>query len=226
MSRALPLILCYLATIHAIAQVNPNAPSIGVEAVHALTAHLILIPKTPVPKTGQPLATDGHWSMANQPPAQCANVPAGSGPCVRLIYAVPDAEVACEWVVVLNADATDVTFLDENDDAARYFMPRLSAAAVKQLLQARVMPAYPPIAQAAHVQGPVKVPILVRPDGNFSATTPTGPPMLTQACIDAVGGWKFKPLQIGSRFVAFEAVVTFQFESSGFSSGGTVASIP
>jgi TonB family protein len=228
MLRALNLTLCCLtfASISAPAQVADNAPPIGVQAVRALTSHLALVPKTAVPKTGQQLATNGHWSMANQSPAECAGVPAGSGPCLRLIYAVPDASVSCEWVLVLSADAKDVTFLDENDDAARYFMPKLSPAAVKSLVQVRHLPVYPPIAQAARVQGDVKLPILVRPDGNFSATSPIGPPMLTQAAVDALSEWRFKPLQIGSRAVAFEAEIIFHFEGSGFPSGGTVQSTP
>jgi hypothetical protein len=114
-----------------LAQIDPTAPSIGVQAVRALAPHLVLISKTPVAKTGQALPTNGHWSMANQQPAQCANLPAGSGPCVKLIYSVPDADVSCEWVVALSADGTDVTFLDENDDAARYFMPKLFATTLE-----------------------------------------------------------------------------------------------
>ena len=223
MLRALNLTLCCLtfASISAPAQVADNAPPIGVQAVRALTPHLVLVSKTPVPQTGQPLATDGHWSMANQPPAQCATAPAGSGPCVHLIYAVPDAEVSCEWTILLNSDGTDVTFLDENDDAAHYFMPKLSAAALKLLIISRSLPTYPAIARAAHVQGEVKLSILVRTDGNFSAMTISGPPMLIQAAQDALRDWRFKPLMIGERASSYEAVIPFQFEPNGSSLGGT-----
>jgi len=102
-----------VASSPAFTQVADSAQAIGVQAVQVLGPHLVLIPKTPVPKTGQPLPITGGWSVANQPPAQCASVPAGSGPCVRLAYSVPEAEVSCEWTVLLNAKATDLTFLDE-----------------------------------------------------------------------------------------------------------------
>jgi len=215
MSRALRFTLsCLLfAAPSALAQVADNAPSIGVQAVHALTAHLVLIPKTPTPKTGQQLATDGHWSMANQPPAQCANLPAGSGPCVKLVYSVPDAAVSCEWVVALNADATDVTFLDENDDAAHYFMPKLFSAGLQHLVIKKSEPVYPPIAAAACVQGDVKIKALVGVDGK--AATPvllSGPPMLQQTSADAARSWQFKPLQIGARAVPYQAEVLFRFQ--------------
>jgi len=228
MSRALSFTLCCLLFVAApaISQVADNAPSIGVQAVHALTPHLILIPNTPVPKTGQPLPTNGHWSMANQPPAQCANLPAGSGPCVKLIYSVPDAGVSCEWVVVLNADATDVTFLDENDDAAHYFMPKLYATALKPLVLRKSLPVYPPIAGAAHVEGDVKVKIPVAADGKSSKPVViSGPPMLVQTSLDtAESYWKFKPLQIGQRTVPYEAEILFRFSYAGFSA--SIGSVP
>src|SRR3569832_153118 len=112
MPRLVCTTLCslVLASSPALAQVADSPRAIGVQAVRVLGPHLVLVPNPPVPKTGQPLPTTGHWSRADQPPTQCANVPAGSGPCVRLIYSVPDAEVSCEWTVLLNAAATDLTF--------------------------------------------------------------------------------------------------------------------
>ena len=236
MHRAVRLIIFCLAFAPQASspQVADKAPSVGVQAVHALTSHIVLIPKTPVPKTGQPLVTNGKWSMANQPPAQCANLPAGTGPCVHLIYSVPDAGVACEWTVILNADATDITFLDENDDAAHYFMPRLSTAALSRLVANKSMPKYPPIAVAAHVEGDVKLYAIVGVDGKPSNVVQIGgAPMLTQAAIDACYLWQFKPLQIGDRTVPFVTMVLFHFsnprmDTSTFSPAytGSVTSTP
>jgi TonB family protein len=150
--------------------------------------------------------------MANQPPAECANAPIGGGPCVRLIYATPDAGVSCEWVVALTADASDVTFLDENDDAARYFMPRLSLAAAHLLMLNQSPAVYPAIARAAHVQGTVKLQVLVGPDGRTpSIQAISGPPMLTGSARDAAQNVKFKPLQIGGRSVAFQTEMVYHF---------------
>lgn len=225
MYRALHYILCCFALTasSALAQVADSAQAIGVQAVQVLGPHLVLIPKTPVPKTGQPLPITGHWSVANQPPAQCASVPAGSGPCVRLVYSVPEDEVSCEWVVLLNTNATDLTFLDENDDAAHYFMPKLSTASLKPLIQSRSEATYPAIARAAHVSGDVKLSALVGADGNFSVTLLSGPPMIAPAAEDALAKWRFKPLMIGNRPSPYQAVITFQF---AFPASGTASSIP
>jgi hypothetical protein len=215
MKRVLRLSLCCLAlsSAPALTQAAPSAQTVGIEAAHALRQHLYLIPNTPAPKTGQTLA-GGHWSIANQPPAQCAGVPAGSGPCVRLIYSVPDAGVSCEWSVLLNADATDVTFLDENDDAAHYFMPLLSTAALSGLVANKSMPTYPPIAVAAHVEGDVKLYAIVGVDGKPSRVMQIGgAPMLTQTAIDACDLWQFRPLQIGDRTVPFVTMVLFHFSN-------------
>lgn len=152
--------------------------------------------------------------------------PAGSEPCLRLIYAIPDAGVSCEWVVLLNADATDITFLDENDDAARYFLPKLSLTALKPLVLKKSLPIYPPIAAAAHVSGDVRIQVNVGPDGKASKPVAlSGPPMLLETSIEAVEYyWKFHPLQIGNRTVPFQAEILFRFSYTGITA--SVSSLP
>jgi TonB family protein len=157
--------------------------------------------------------------MANETPAPCSGALPGGGACVRLIYTVAEAGVSCEWVVLLKADGSDVTILDENDDAAHYFLAKLSAAAAKQLVLSNPQPVYPPIAKAAGVQGSVKLQIFVRADGKTSVGTVTGPPMLTGAAADAARDWKFKPLQIGNRTVPFQTEIVIRFGISGMNTG-------
>ena len=221
MRTPLRLILCCLALVSISAQAQPaqDLQSAGTHAVHALAQHVVLIAKNPVPKTGQQLTTTGHWLIGNETPPACSNVPAGSGACLRVIYAVPEAAVSCEWVVLLNTDGSDVTFLDENDDAAHYFLVKLSAAAAKPLVLNKREPVYPPIAGAAHVQGDVKVEILIRANGRTSMGEATGPPMLTGASTDAARDWDFKPLQIGNRTVPYQTEIVFHFTSSGLITG-------
>jgi hypothetical protein len=228
MRPTLRLILFYclaLASIPAHAQPAPGAPSVGVQAVGALIPHLIPLPKNPNKKTGQQLSTSGHWSMANGTPAPCSGAPPGSGACVRLIYTVPDAGASCEWVVLLKDDGSDVTILDENDDAAHYFLVKLSAAAARQLLVSSREPVYPPIARAAHVEGNVKLQILVSADGKTTVDGVTGPPMLTATSTEAARDWRLKPLQIGNRTVPYQTEIVFHFGVSGRSTGMD-ASIP
>lgn len=60
----------------------------------------------------------------------------------------------------------------------------------------RVEPLYPPIAQAANVTGTVELNATVGSDGSVtSVKAVSGPPMLIQASIDAVRGWRYAPFQ-------------------------------
>ena len=95
----------------------PKPVSLGAQAVSVVLKHYALNPSAHNPTTGLPLPSDGSWSLSKTRPTTC---PATDEKCVEVIYNVPAAEVRCSWVVLLNADATDGQFLDENDDAATY----------------------------------------------------------------------------------------------------------
>jgi periplasmic protein TonB len=95
-------------------------------------------------------------------------------------------------------------------------MQKLSPESAKPLVLTRGDPNYPPIAIAARLQGNVKIQIVVSPAGKpLSATTVSRPPMLIGAARDAIAGWRFKPLQIGTRAVAFQTDITFHFGTFG-----------
>jgi hypothetical protein len=134
---------------------------------------------------------------------------------MRVIYQAPDAGVSCEWVVLLSPDGTSGSILDQNEDATRYFLDRISADDAKPLVLTRRLPIYPPIAVAALVKGDVKFQLVVGPDGKFVGNPVSGPPMLTGAATDAIKGWTFKPLILGGRAVSFQTEVTFHFATTG-----------
>jgi hypothetical protein len=165
--------------------------------------------------------------MANQPPAQCATIPTGSGPCARLIYSVPDTGVSCEWVVALNANSTDATFLDENDDAAHYFMPKLSFAAAGSLMKNRPMPAYAPTSQPEDGITTVKVQVLVRDDGRVAnSVILDGSAALDDLSLIAASDWTFKPLKIGNHTVAFLTEIDFLYSTHfNFPSNTTISTV-
>jgi TonB family protein len=57
----------------------------------------------------------------------------------------------------------------------------------------KVAPSYPDLARRMHVQGAVKIEVVVRPDGNVKSTRVIGGnPVLIQAATDAVQQWKFQ----------------------------------
>jgi TonB family protein len=228
-ARFLAPIACLLLATQVVRAQQPadNTQLLGKQAVHAVGQRVLLIANNPVPKTGKQLPTDGHWSIGTETPSACpAATPGNNRPCLRVIYTDPDAGVSCEWVVLLDQDGATGSILDENDDAAHYFMQKLTPETARPLVLKRGDPVYPPIAIAAHVQGDVKMQVVVGPDGKpVVAVIVSGPPMLNGAAREAVGGWTFQPLQIGTRAVMFQTEITFRFTTSG-PPFGKISSIP
>lgn len=57
----------------------------------------------------------------------------------------------------------------------------------------KVAPNFPELARRMHVQGTVKVEVMVRSDGGVKSTRVIGGnPVLIQAAVDAIGKWKFE----------------------------------
>ena len=186
--------------------------ALGNKAVHVITSQYILDGTVKTPKTGKPLAK-GHWSLGRQPPKDC---PQTADPCVGVFYQVPEADVICEWTVLLNSDGSSGRVLEENDDAAKYLIANVSQTDVASLVARRIQPTYPPIAEAAHVQGDVALRVTLGIDGVVEDVQPIiGPAMLKGAAIDGVNRWRFKPLMIGPRAVRFQTTVTVSFTTNG-----------
>jgi len=192
---------------------SPVPDSARQQAVNAVLKHYAINPRALDPKTQQPLPRDGSWSTGKMPPASC---PQSKDPCVEVLYLASANNVKCSWVVLLNGDGTDGTFLDQNDDAERYLIRRVSPNEAKTLVASRKKPIYPAIAIAAHVKGPVVMNLLVGRVGEVQAATIiSGPPMVQQVAIDAARAWTFKPLMVGMRAVPYEVQLVLDFETSG-----------
>ncbi|MGH9945184.1 MAG: energy transducer TonB [Pyrinomonadaceae bacterium] len=82
----------------------------------------------------------------------------------------------------------------------------------------KVQPEYPAIAKRSHVQGSVKVRILVDRKGNvIRACVLQGPQLLRQAASEAASQWKFKPnfgfaRKAPARYRYVESSINFDFE--------------
>jgi TonB family protein len=73
---------------------------------------------------------------------------------------------------------------------------KFDEASVEQHVERRADAVYPPIAQAAHVQGKVIPEIAVNPKGEVqSGKVVSGPTMLQQAALDSVRQWTFHPFE-------------------------------
>ena len=199
-------------TEHAQAQAAPPPASVGQQAASAVLKHYDVNPAAKVLASGQPLPLDGDWYVGKTTPASCPQSPQPRGTCVEVFYAVPAQEVKCSWVVLLNADGSDGTFLGENDDAARYLLRKVAKNEAKDLVVSRSKPVYPAIAIAAHVAGVVTLRGQVDKTGTvIGLRVLSGPAMLQQASLEGANKWKFKPLLVGAVAVPYEIEFSFTF---------------
>jgi general secretion pathway protein A len=84
---------------------------------------------------------------------------------------------------------------------------------VKQArLLSSVSPRYPPLAKNVHVAGDVRIDALVDPTGHVSTMkVVSGPALLRQAAVDALGQWKYEPATVDGKPVPMHLTVTIQF---------------
>jgi TonB family protein len=183
------------------------------QAVSVVLKHYSINPLALDPKTQQPLPRDGSWSTGKTVPSSC---PQTKDVCLEVFYRVAAANVKCSWVVLLNADGTDGSFLDQNDDSEHFLIRRLSEGEAKVLVNARKKPVFPQIAIMAHVSGTVVMNVIVGKSGEVQGVKViSGPPMEQQAAADAARAWVFKPLMVGARAIPFEVQLAFSFETTG-----------
>jgi protein TonB len=79
-----------------------------------------------------------------------------------------------------------------------------------------VQPVYPPLARQARIQGKVLLQAVISKDGSIeNLRLINGHPMLTQAAMDAVKQWKYKPYLLNGEPVEVETQVEVNFTLSG-----------
>ena len=204
----------FTASIASAAQTDAAVPrDLAEKAIHVVTAKSVLDTKVLVPETRKPLPSSGRFSVNSTRSEPCSKTP---DPCLSVSYRAPDADVVCEWTVLLPGDASDGQLLAENDNAARYFFLRLAPTEAAAFVQSRSIAQDPPIARAAHLTGDVTVRVVVGPDGLPKQVVPVnGPAMLQGAAIEAAKKWHFKHCTVGGRAVRYQMEITFMFRSAG-----------
>lgn len=76
----------------------------------------------------------------------------------------------------------------------------------------KVMPNYPPLAKAAHVQGVIHLQAIIAADGTVQELTVlSGPALLQQAAIDAVRQWVYQPTLLNGQPVSVETTIDVNF---------------
>jgi len=93
---------------------------------------------------------------------------------------------------------------------------RVSTGVANALLLKKVNPKYPKDARKQHIQGTVSLRVQISKDGDVVNTrVVSGDPALTEAAIDAVKQWKFKPYQLNGQAVEVDTQLLINFTPSG-----------
>jgi TonB family protein len=181
-----------------------------------------------VPGLKKPLPLTGAWGVQTVfpqgAPVACRRARVA---CAVVLYRVPEAHVACEWVMGLTKVLEpqpkgppvhkDVAIaLDENADAARYTLRHawLYGDDTPQRDRATAI-SYPTIAESARQGGVVVVSYTVDPTGKVEHVhTDYGSEILGAAVGDAVKQWHFIPQQVGSQAVWFRSRLSVDFGES------------
>ena len=93
---------------------------------------------------------------------------------------------------------------------------RVSQGVTQGLLTHQVKPDYPPIAKQARIQGPVVLKAIIGKDGKIqNLQVVSGHPMLSQAALQAVKQWRYKPYVLNGQPTEVETSITVNFSLSG-----------
>jgi periplasmic protein TonB len=88
----------------------------------------------------------------------------------------------------------------------------VSEEVLRGLLVSETVPAYPPLARQAHVQGMVVLDADLSEDGAIeSLRVISGHPMLVPAAIDAVKHWRYKPYLVNASPVPVNSRIMVNF---------------
>jgi protein TonB len=92
----------------------------------------------------------------------------------------------------------------------------VSGGVLEGMLISKTTPAYPTIARAAHVSGTVILAAIISKEGTIvNLHVQSGNPMLTQAAIDAVKTWRYRPYLLNGQPVEVETTINVVFSMAG-----------
>lgn len=93
---------------------------------------------------------------------------------------------------------------------------RVSQGVSQGLLIHKVQPTYPPLARQARIQGTVVLEAVIGKDGAITGLhVVSGHPMLTNAALEAVKEWKYKPYYLNGEPVEVSTTINVNFTLSG-----------
>lgn len=88
----------------------------------------------------------------------------------------------------------------------------ISSTVIAGLIVDKKIPSYPAIAKATHIQGTVVLAAVISKQGTIeNLRVVSGPAMLQQAALDAVGHWRYRPYMLNGEPVEIETTVNVVF---------------
>jgi TonB family protein len=88
----------------------------------------------------------------------------------------------------------------------------VSEADVRQHLNQKIDPVYPPIAAAARIEGDVVISVVIDANGSVASEhVLSGPAMLQQSALDAVKKWRFAPFTTNGAAMPVTTILTIPF---------------
>jgi general secretion pathway protein A len=181
-------------------------------------------PQTPRGKTtrgASNLASDlfAYTQLAEPSPAPKKTIPgqARAGPTMTRRDRTPNANDAgpaplVDGRVVPNANGLSGGLADTGQPLAPPTALHIGGEVKLARLLSSVSPLYPPLARNVGVAGNVRIDALVDATGHVSTMkVVSGPALLRQAAVDALGQWKYEPATVGGKPVPMHLTVTIQF---------------
>jgi TonB family protein len=109
--------------------------------------------------------------------------------------------------------ANFVEFMQQKGGENKSFLDLSPQVTLGKLIH-QVPPVYPPAARAQHIDGSVKLRVLIDKQGKVTELAPiSGPKELIPAALEAVRQWKFEPTLVNGKPADFHTEITVNFKS-------------
>ena len=195
-------------------------PLIYPEAIPRISSIMLVEAPVPLPETPRPVHVP-PGAVVVHPEFNLSIVAPSRIPKGYNVPAVPDVAIPrADWPVTPGNG--DTASLDNPFNGVQHVTvveakPKgpvpVSTGVMQGLVIRSVVPDYPPIAKAAHVEGTVVLSATISKTGRIeNLHVVSGSPMLTQAAVEAVAQWVYRPYLLNGQPVEVETSVSVVFK--------------
>lgn len=179
-------------------------------------AQPVALPRLLARIAAAPTATAAVDALAETVDCACRNLnltgPAVDAPTLSGINLANDAALP---LGLASAPAGPHITVGVAQSGTKASLPRLSSGVSAGLLLTPIRPAYPQIAQAAHVEGTVVIDATISRTGRIEAASVlSGPTMLQAAALAAVREARYRPFYLNGQPTEVQTTITINFRLS------------